>query len=575
MSGPKADPRFPADASIHANGSDLRANDTLFADAAPSSREAAEHVDAENPAAPAKLVDDLYVETISARDFDARGITSWRKPAKLVDELLYVDGPIIASHRDIAGESLLRANAAGQIDQPEEPSVAIAAADGIEETRGETPRPDPTFTVALAALPADADAAPAEETRNPRPAEADTPVLARAPTVPDADAKALPKLQSDLVPYDVFTRNTLFETRPLGEFNRLGAPTTAVADRGIDSSDVKWRRQARITGVRMRMLNGPEIAGDTDYFSSDYERGTRFHLGGIMPVNSRWELAALSRTGAFQLRETGERAGVEAVTLRIGANPSVSFRPWLSITPYTGLWQSDALGVGVAAGAQKSFGGLSFTGRAFAFEPWDEGYDTALHDGRRHGFEFTTSIQVDRRLTINAAAGYEWLELGPHAPNGRENAGRRFNWMLRADWIALKRDGAYMGYGFRDPSLWSEQLVPCDFGFFAQVGGERYFQPENFTTINPTRRSMSERVGFFLNQAISPHIGVNVEGYVGQDPYREIRRGDLYGLTARLNVVVNERFRMWAGWGHESSSTSLESGSGPTRYLSFGFNVNF
>lgn len=82
-------------------------------------------------------------------------------------------------------------------------------------------------------------------------------------------------------------------------------------DRGIDSADVKWRRQARLTGVQVRMLNGPEAMISGDGFSSDTERGVRTRQGAVAPINNRWKLAALNRLNFFSMKEGGGDAGME------------------------------------------------------------------------------------------------------------------------------------------------------------------------------------------------------------------------------------------------------------------------
>lgn len=363
---------------------------------------------------------------------------------------------------------------------------------------------------------------------------------------------------------------------PLAEYNRAGEDSRAMNDRGIDSADTKWRRQARLTGVRMRMLNGPQLAFAAEGYSSDTERGVRNRLGAVVPLNPRWELAALDRMGIYNLKDGDKRAGLEALTLRVGANPSVSFRPWFAMTPYVGLWDADGVGLGLSGGVEKSWpSGISLRGEAYAWEPWDEGYDTVVQDGRRHGFQVQGTLPIDRRLTLTGTAGYEWLELGPRAPGGSCYAGRRGNWSVRAQWIALRRDGAYMGYGFRDTSLWSEELVPVEFGFFGEVSGQRYHRPEGFNILNPTEKSLRERVGIVYNQAISPHLGFNSEAYVGQDPRRGMGFGELYGATFRMNLLVNVNLRLWFGWGYESESNNMESGGGPTSYYSFGLHWIF
>ncbi len=362
---------------------------------------------------------------------------------------------------------------------------------------------------------------------------------------------------------------------PRDAFNRF-AGGGATDDRGIDSADTKWRRQARTTGVRMRMLNGPEAAFSSEGVSSSSERGSRNFMGAVVPLNPRWELTALNKLADFKQLESGNRAGLDALTLRIGANPSVSFRPWFEATPYIGLGDRGGWGVGFAAGVAKSWSsGMSLEGEAHYGQPWDEGYETAVQDGKSHGVRLRGSMPVDRRLTLTAEAGYEWLELGRRAPGGSERAGHRGDWQVRAEYKLLKRDDAYMGYGFREPTLWNEQLVPVEFGVFADIYGQRYRRPDGFTALNPAEESFRQRVGLFYYQAVSPHIGFNMEAYVGADPGRDIREGDLYGLSIRLNLVVSPRLRAWFGWGYENGSSDLSGGGGPDKNFSFGFNWNF
>ncbi|MCL2001148.1 MAG: hypothetical protein FWG74_06905 [Planctomycetes bacterium] len=366
------------------------------------------------------------------------------------------------------------------------------------------------------------------------------------------------------------------ERVPRAELNVAGSGERAMYDRGIDSMDTKWRRQARLTGVRMRMLNGPEFAYAMDGISSGTEWGSRNHAGAVVPLNTRWELAALNTLSVFQLKEAGNRAGYEALSLRVGANPSVSFRPWLAVTPYVGLWEGNGAGVGLSGGLSKMWkSGMALTGEAYAWRLWDEGYATALQDGRSHGINLRGAMPVDRRLTLTGGVGYEFLELGPGAPDGVRYAGRRGRWDLRVDWRLLKRDGAYMGYGFRDQTLWYEQLVPVELGFFGDLLGERYIRPEGFDILSPEQKQFRQRLGIFYYQAISPHLGFNSEAYVGQDTRRGIRFSELRGLNMRLNMVFSSHFRMWIGWGYESAGSGLDRGGGPDRTFTFGFNYNF
>ena len=362
---------------------------------------------------------------------------------------------------------------------------------------------------------------------------------------------------------------------PRDEFNRF-AGGTAMRDRGIDSADTRWRRQARLTGVQMRMLNGPEGVLHSEGVSSTSEKGGRTYAGAVVPLSPRWELAVINKLASFELKETGRKAGLDALRLRVGANPSVSFRPWFEMTPYIGLRDRGGGGVGLAAGVSKLWSsGMSLEGEAYAWQPWDEGYETALNDGRSHGIRLRGTLPVDRRLTFTGEAGYEWLRLGPNAPGGAENAGHRGSWLLRAEYKLLKRDGCYMGYGFREETLWNEQLVPMELGLFADIYRERYSKPRGFTALNPTERSLRERVGVFYYQAVSPKIGFNAEAFIGQDPSRGIDAGELYGFAARLNLVFSPRLRMWCGWGFDSSNSSLSGGGGPNRSFSFGLNYNF
>ncbi len=69
---------------------------------------------------------------------------------------------------------------------------------------------------------------------------------------------------------------------PRDEFNTFGG-STAMMDRGIDSADTRWRRQARVTGVRMRMLNGPQGTLHGESASSETETGGRAHAGVVVP----------------------------------------------------------------------------------------------------------------------------------------------------------------------------------------------------------------------------------------------------------------------------------------------------
>ncbi|MDR2392167.1 MAG: hypothetical protein LBE84_10880, partial [Planctomycetota bacterium] len=136
---------------------------------------------------------------------------------------------------------------------------------------------------------------------------------------------------------------------PREEYNTYaGGDPRALNDRGIDYADTKWRRQARITGIRMRMLNGPELAVAYDGISTNLEQGSRTSAGAVAPINTRWEMAAINNFTAYESKPTGAEAALDAVTIRLNGNPSVSKRPWAAITPFAGMRDGRGRGIGVS-----------------------------------------------------------------------------------------------------------------------------------------------------------------------------------------------------------------------------------
>ncbi|MDR2390538.1 MAG: hypothetical protein LBE84_02500, partial [Planctomycetota bacterium] len=238
--------------------------------------------------------------------------------------------------------------------------------------------------------------------------------------------------------------------------------------------------------------------------------------------------------------------------------------------------------IGVSAGYSWNFsGGIGLDLEGYAWRPWDESYDTIIQDGRQHGLAAGLTLPVDRRLTFVAGVDIEWLELGPRAAAGRQSAGHQGGWNVRGNYVIWRRDGALMGYGFRDETLWNEQLIPVELGIFADMNWRRYVAPEDFTVIAPTRKSLQQRVGLFYYQAITPHLGFNSEAYLGRDPRRGIGPGKIYGVNLRLTAAVNSHFRFWTGWGYEKNRNDLTAGGGdaggsnPASVWSFGLNCNF
>ncbi|MDR3211897.1 MAG: hypothetical protein LBU79_08280 [Planctomycetota bacterium] len=349
----------------------------------------------------------------------------------------------------------------------------------------------------------------------------------------------------------------------------------AAQGRGIDYSDVKWRRQARMTGIHLRMLNGPEGELVGDFYSSEAEQIWRETAGITLPLNNRWELAAFASLGQFSLRQESGDAGLESLRLRLGVNPSRKLRPWFALNPYRGTRDSKAMGLGMEAGVQNTWRLLWLSGRVFAWEPWVDGYQTLVEDGRRHGVELMSTLPISRRLSLTGSASHTWLETGPRARSGRAKVGRQYGWSARFDYIALKRDGANMGEGFREANLWGEDTVPTELGFYGQVSGQRYYRAPGFTTFDMEPRVLDERLGLRASVAVSPHIGVSGDAYVGRDPKRRIAWRDLYGYRFDLNLVVDEHLRFWGGWGYENASSALAAGGGGASRLTFGLDYNF
>lgn len=348
-------------------------------------------------------------------------------------------------------------------------------------------------------------------------------------------------------------------------------PLAAVRD-----EDTALKRKTRLLGTRMRTLYGPEAAYQNAFIDAEEERGSRHTIGVTLPLTEVWEGAVFGHLSFFSLKRGSHDAGRESMDLRVGMNPGSAFRPWFALTPYLNFGDAEGQGVGIAAGLAETWrNGANLSGEVFAWRPWDEGYYTIVEDGRKHGAALALALPFTDRLTLNSRAYYEELELGGGARSGAQYAGNRYAINTRACYRLLRRDGAYMGYGFRDDILWNEYLVGSELGIFLQVDFQRYFKPDGFDALNPVPEVFAQEVGLSLQYAFSPHFGLTAEGFLGRDPDRDLQFGELAGVNGRLTVVATPNLRIWAGASYMKTNTTLESSGGEETTVSFGINYAF
>lgn len=339
--------------------------------------------------------------------------------------------------------------------------------------------------------------------------------------------------------------------------------------------NVAWKRRARLIGMHIRALHGPEAAYQGFFINSREERGSRHTVAATAPLTEFWEGAVFSHASLFSLKRGKGNAGRESLRLRIGMNPGRTFRPWFALTPYVNFGEADGQGLGIAAGMAKTWrNGANLSGEVFAWRPWDEGYYTIIEDGRKHGAALAFTLPFTRNLILSSRAYYEELELGGGAKSGAQDAGKRYAINTRASYRLLHRDGA-MGYGFRDDNLWNEYLVGSELGMFIQVDFQRYFRPDGFKALHPVPEVFAQEIGLSLQYAFSPHMGLTAEGFIGRDPDRDLQFGELAGLNGRLTLVVNPNLRIWAGASYTKTTTTLESSGGEETIASVGIHYTF
>lgn len=344
----------------------------------------------------------------------------------------------------------------------------------------------------------------------------------------------------------------------------------------IVGEDDSWKRQARLQGARMRALYGPELAYQMFSINTEDEVGSRQMAGAVFPLDELWEGAIFDHISYFSLKDVSKNAGREALRFRIGMNPARTFRPWFTVMPYVNFGDAEGNGVGLALGMTNAWrNGTVLSLGAFAWNPWDEGYHTFVEDGRRSGATLSFTLPFTKDFILSTRAYYEELELGPGAKSGPQYAGNRYVVNSRAYLRLLSRDNAFMGYGFRDDDLWSEYLIGSELGIFAQVDFQRYFRPDGFDALNPVPEVFAQEIGFSLQYAFSPRLGLTAEGFLGRDPDRDLQFGELAGLSARLTLLASPNLRIWAGASYLKTNASLESSGGEETTVLIGINYAF
>ena len=348
--------------------------------------------------------------------------------------------------------------------------------------------------------------------------------------------------------------------------------------------DAVLKRKARLQGVRMRTLYGPGASYQGAFIDAEEEHGSRHTFAATRPLNEVWEATVFEHVSFFSLKSNSRSkrkshsAGRESVSLRIGMNPSMAFRPWFTLTPYANFGGADGEGMGVAAGISNTWqNGANLSGEIFGWRPWDEGYYTIIEDGRKHGTDLSLTLPFTKKLILGSRAYYEELRLGGDAKHGSQNAGHRYAINTKVYYRLLHREGAYMGYGFRDDNLWNEYLIGSELGIFMQLDFQRYHRSSKLKreVINPEPKIFAQEIGLSLKHAISPHLGLTTEGFVGRDTVRNLQFGKLAGINGRLVLVKNPHLRMWVGASYVKYSSALESSGGKEKIASLGINCAF
>lgn len=379
--------------------------------------------------------------------------------------------------------------------------------------------------------------------------------------------------QGRLTPKNQGTQNEKHRD-PRKEYNTSTDGNSAeVLSKGADTP---WKRKARLHGMRMRMLHGPEAMYHGSFISSDSEYGSRHIAGAVVPVHEHWEIITLNHLSVFSLKQGNHNAGREAMVVRVGMGPGKSFRPWFALSPYFNFGDAHGEGASIATGMSKSWkDGTNLATEIYAWRPWDEGYYTIIEDGQRHGGALALTLPITKKLTFSTRTFYEELELGAKAKSGAQYAGNRYGWNARAYYRLLQREAAFIGHGFRSDDLWNEYLVGSELGVFMHLDWQRYTKPKGFDALYPVTEAFAQQVGFSYQHAFSPHWGLTAESYIGRDPDRGLRFGDLLGLNMRLTMLLSPQFQIWCALGYAKTNTTLESDGGAENTVSLGIHYNF
>lgn len=359
--------------------------------------------------------------------------------------------------------------------------------------------------------------------------------------------------------------------------NQRGASSTEdLLPEIMRDDNIMMKRQGRIEGMRMRTLYGPQSIYHSAFIDAEDEAGSRHTIGVSIPLSKSWEIGLFENISYFALKKDNHHAARESTDIRLGLNPGHSFRPWLTLSPYFNFDDAKGEGLGVALGFTNIWrNGAVLSAEAYAWRPWDEGYSTIIENGQKHGVGADFTLPILKNLQIIARAFYEELELGEGAKSGAQYAGHRYLINVRGYCRLLHSDEAYMDYGFRSDDLKNEFLAGTELGIFMQADFQRYFKPGGFHAVNPVPEVFAQELGISFQKAISPRLGITGEGFIGRDPDRDLKFGELYGLRGRFLAVLSPHVRVWAEAAYLKTNTTLESAGGRETTISFGLNYAF
>ena len=340
--------------------------------------------------------------------------------------------------------------------------------------------------------------------------------------------------------------------------------------------DSLLKRRARRQALHLRVQRELEALYWGSSINTTSEVGSRHGMGFVLPFAENWEFVALDRVSFFALKTGGRSAGRESLELRVARAVGNSFRPWFSVISYFNFNEARGARPSIAGGFSKSWrNGASIEAEGFGWHPWDEGYYTILGDGERHGGALGFTAPLGDRLALSARGHYEELTLGTWAKTGAQYAGNRYGVNARTYLRVLQGKNEFMGHGFRNEDLRDEYLTGSELDLYVGIDWRRYSKPDFFHAFNPAPMVFGQQLGMVFQKAFSPHLGISGEAYLGRDPDRKLRIGELAGASLRLNVPVSPRFRFWLAGNYAKTSANLESSGGAESIISVGLNYTF